>query len=76
MSTIQDRLDEFFRRLGNAPRAISADEALEEVGKTLDEVEDALRGIPKQVPPPPPNKLDGRMYPPLPTISFDMPMEP
>jgi hypothetical protein len=30
----------------------------------MDEVEDALSGIPKKEPPPPPKMPDGRMYPP------------
>jgi hypothetical protein len=34
------------------------------VGRTLDEVEDALSGIPRRNPPPPPNMPDGRMYSP------------
>jgi hypothetical protein len=66
MSTIQERLDEFFRRLGSTPRANSAEAALEELCTTLEEVEDALSGVPKQVPPPLPSMPDGRMYPPLP----------
>jgi hypothetical protein len=65
MKTIQERLDEFFRRLDSSPRAGSAVETLEELGRTLDEVEDAWSGVPKQTPPPPPNMPDGRMYPPL-----------
>src|SRR5947208_5822895 len=66
MATIQERLDEFFRRLGNSPPAQSADEALDQLSKTLEEVEDALSGIPKKSPPPLPGMSDGRMYPPLP----------
>ena len=65
MSTIQERLREFYNRLGSTPRANSAESALEELCNTLDEVEDALSGIPKRVPPPPANMPDGRMYPPL-----------
>jgi hypothetical protein len=65
MATIIERLNEFFHRLGNSPRANSAEDALEEIGRTLDAVEDALSGIPKQTPPPPPSMPDGRMYPPL-----------
>ena len=30
----------------------------------MDEVEDALSGIARREPPPPPNMPDGRMYPP------------
>jgi hypothetical protein len=65
MATLTERLEEFIRRLGNSPRAKSADEALEQISATLEEVEDELSGIPKKSPPPPPNMPDGRMYPPL-----------
>ena len=43
----------------------SAEEALEQIATTLDAVEDAWSGVPKKMPPPPPNMPDGRMYPPL-----------
>ncbi len=65
MTTITERLKEFYHRLGNLPRAKSAEDALEELARTLDAVEDALSGISKQTPPPPPSMPDGRMYPPL-----------
>ena len=38
---------------------------MRQLSETLDETEDAFSGVPKQNPPPPPNKNDGRMYPPL-----------
>jgi hypothetical protein len=66
MSALQDRIKEFYKRLGASPRASTADEALEQLSRTLDEVEDDLSGIPKKSPPPPPGMPDGRMYPPLP----------
>src|SRR5262249_356722 len=56
---------EFYRRLAAAPLANSADAALEQLSRILEEVEDELSGIPKQSPPPPPSRPDGRMYPPL-----------
>lgn len=64
MAAIRQRLDEFYRRLGALPRASSAEDALEEISRTLDQVEDDLSGITKKVPPPPKNVRDGRMYPP------------
>ncbi len=64
MPTIAERLREFYSRLGQLPRATSADEALEQICRTLDQVEDDLSGIPKKAPPPPPGTSDGRMYPP------------
>jgi len=63
--SIQARLAEFYNRLRNAPRARNAQEALDQIRRTLDQVEDDLSGIPKKDPPPPPNQSDGRMYPPL-----------
>lgn len=65
MASIRQRLDEFYRRLTVSPRAGSADAALAELVRTLDEVEDQLSGIPKKSPPPGPGMGDGRMYPPL-----------
>jgi hypothetical protein len=47
MSTIQERLREFYRQLGSTPRAGSAEEALQELCDILDRVEDAMSGIPK-----------------------------
>src|SRR5260370_9361265 len=66
MYTIKERLKELFERLRNSPRASSAEDALEQLAQTLDDVEDAMSGIPKKSPPPPPGMPDGRMYPPLP----------
>lgn len=57
-----DRLAEFGKRLRNAPPAKNADEALGQIGKTLDDVEDAFSGVPKSANPG--LKYDGRMYPP------------
>jgi hypothetical protein len=64
-TSIALRLQEYFRRLTDAPPASSADEALALVCDLLDEVEDELSGIPKREPPPSPGMSDGRMYPPL-----------
>ena len=64
--SIQERLQEFYRRLKSAPPVSTADEALAQLVRILDEVEDELSGVPKQFPPPSLNKFDGRMYPPLP----------
>jgi hypothetical protein len=63
--TIAERLQEFFKRLGQQPKANSADEALGQVNRTLTAVEDDLSGVVRKDPPPPPNMPDGRMYPPL-----------
>jgi hypothetical protein len=62
--SMRERLDEFYRRLGAQPPAATADDALERIRRTLDEVEDLYSGIPKKTPPPPRNQPDGRMYPP------------
>ena len=61
----EERLREYFNRLGGQPPSQSAEEALERVIRTLDEVEDAHSGIPKSGTPPPIGQSDGRMYPPL-----------
>ena len=63
--TIRVRLAEYYRRLGEARRARSAEEGLRQVSEILDQVENDLSGIPKKNPPPPPKQSDGRMYPPL-----------
>ena len=59
-----ERLAEFYSRLRALPAPYSADEALAQIGSTLDDVEDAYSGVAKKDPPPPPNMPDGRMYPP------------
>ena len=64
-ATIPERLREYFKRLGEQPKANNADEALGQVSRTLDAVEDELSGVVRKDPPPPPNMPDGRMYPPL-----------
>lgn len=64
-ATIPERLREFFKRLGEQPKAGNADEALGQVSRTLNAVEDDLSGVVRKDPPPPPNMPDGRMYPPL-----------
>jgi hypothetical protein len=62
---MQERLEEFYRRLGAQPPSATADDALKRVRKTIDEVEDQYSGIVKKDPPPPPGRRDGRLYPPL-----------
>jgi hypothetical protein len=62
--TRTQRLTEYFNRLRQQPASHSAEEALIRLSQTLTEVEDELSGIPRQEPPPPPNRPDGRMYPP------------
>jgi hypothetical protein len=52
----------YFERLKNAPTANSAEEAIDLIAKTLDQVEDEFSGIPKN--PSPSLEPDGRMYPP------------
>ena len=52
MPTMRKRLGEFYRRLAALPRAASAAEALEQICRTLDQVEDDLSGIPRASPPP------------------------
>lgn len=64
VATKRERLEELYRRLGATPRASSAEAALEELCRTLEQVEDELSGIPKQMPSPPLNMPDGRMYAP------------
>lgn len=59
-----ERLTEYYNRLRGQTASGTADEALGRVGRTLEEVEDALSGIPSRNPPPTPNMPDGRMYPP------------
>jgi Pretoxin HINT domain len=62
---IPQRLEEYFRRLREAPVAQNAEEGLTQVREILNQVEDDLSGITRQNPPPPINMPDGRMYPPL-----------
>jgi hypothetical protein len=58
------RLDEYYNRLRQQSPSANADEALERISRTLDDVEDDISGIPRGNPPPPPSMPDGRMYPP------------
>ena len=62
---MQQRLNEFYRRLRAQGPASSADDALARIRRTLDEVEDEMSGVTKRCPPPGPGMPDGRMYPPL-----------
>jgi hypothetical protein len=62
--TKQQRLEEYYNRLGRQPPSATAEEALDRLARTLLEVEDELSGIPRSDPPPPRGTTDGRMYPP------------
>jgi len=75
MATKRERLTEVFRRLAATPAARNRDEALELIGRTLNEVEDELSGIPRD-PDPPPSPTDGRMYPPKADSIRDVPGKP
>ncbi|MGE0708793.1 MAG: hypothetical protein AB7N76_21550 [Planctomycetota bacterium] len=66
-----ERLAEFLDRLGKAPPAGSAEEALELVNKILDEVEDALSGIPYDPDAAQQLVTDGRMYGPHPSFASE-----
>ncbi len=57
------RLKEFYKRLKALSPASSADEAIENITRTIDEVEDELSGIPRN-PNPDMTTNNGRMYPP------------
>jgi len=57
----RERLDEFFRRLLAAPNAGSFDEALAQLSKILDAVEDELSGAENS---PQDWQSDQRLYPP------------
>jgi hypothetical protein len=46
----EERLREFFKRLGEQAPSRTAEEALQRVVRTLDEVEDAYSGVPKSDP--------------------------
>lgn len=61
--TKSTRIREFFRRLNEAPRTSTAEEALDSIIILLNEVEDELTGIPYN---PWKWRTDGRMYAPLP----------
>lgn len=57
-----ERLGEVFRRLDDGPGTSNADDAMSQMHRTLDEVEDELSGIPRN--PNPGLESNGRMYPP------------
>ena len=46
--TIKERLAEFYSRLKSAPKAKDAGEALDQIRRTLDQVEDELSGVAKR----------------------------
>lgn len=57
----RERLNEFFRRLLDAPAVGTADEALQQLATLMTAVEDERTGVPSM----PQNwREDGRMYPP------------
>jgi hypothetical protein len=59
----RDRLQEFYRRLTEAPHAATFHEALGQLTTILDAVEDELAAVPNK----PGNwRSDGRIYPPQP----------
>jgi hypothetical protein len=59
---IQERLEVFFNRLGQAASCGTADEALALVCRLIEEVEDELSSVPREDPPP--MRFTGRMYAP------------
>jgi hypothetical protein len=61
---IQQRLQEFYRRLDELPPFASHDEAFAEISRVLTEIEDEFSGVPRD-PTGMPKKTDGRMYPPV-----------
>jgi hypothetical protein len=63
--SIQERVDELYRRLRQLPPAKTSEAAFQRLCQTLEAVEDELSGITKKTPPPPPSLSDGRMYCPL-----------
>jgi len=59
---IQERLEIFYQRLAAAPPARNAEEAMNLVCRIIEEVEDELCPLPREVPPP--ERFSGRMYAP------------
>lgn len=68
--TKEERIAEFLRRLEAQPSASSAEEALELISETLNEVEDELTDIPFD---PEKWQTDGRLYPPQEDNARDVP---
>jgi hypothetical protein len=62
--SMQERLNEVYRRLAASEPPISAAESLKRICRILNEVEDEFSGVSRQDPPPVPGEGDGRMYPP------------
>lgn len=65
----RDRLQEFFRRLLEAPAAVSFDEAFTQLANILNAVEDELTGTPYD---PDSWRVDGRIYPPQPDNLYEV----
>jgi hypothetical protein len=63
-ASMQERLDEVYRRLAASEPPISAEESLQRICRILNDVEDESSGVPRRDPPPVPGITDGRMYPP------------
>ena len=62
---IQERLEIFYRRLAAAPPTTSAEEAMNLVCRTIEQVEDEFCSMPREEPPPR-LRFTGRMYAPQP----------
>jgi hypothetical protein len=60
--SLTERLTLVYQRLDKLRAPRTADEALQQLNSTLEEVEDEFSGVPKN--PNPGLKFDGRMYPP------------
>lgn len=71
--TREERLAEFFRRLSQAPRAHSREEALEQIRQILNRVEDEMTAIPYH---PDHWQSDGRLYSPQDDSIRDVPGHP
>ncbi len=69
----RERLQEFYRRLAEAPHATTSDEALSQLTSILNGVEDELAGVPNQ---PREWRGDGRIYPPEPDSMRPVPTQP
>lgn len=71
VTTMNERLREVYRRVAALPRQNTAAAAFAQFCETLDEVEDEMSGVVKQLPPPADG--GGRMYCPLPDRTSHLP---